>query len=111
MMVGLIQSGKISLTAEAPYRYTRAVYAQSTMRRFTRWLENKRVAVHALYGPLLQQALAEWGEHRVYLALDTSMLWNTYCLVRISIVYRGRAVPLVWKPLEHPSSSVAYEVY
>ena len=111
MMVGLIQSGKISLTAESPYGYTRAVYAQSTMRRFTRWLENKRVAVHALYGPLLQQALAEWGEHRVYLALDTSMLWNTYCLVRISIVYRGRAVPLVWKPLEHPSSSVAYEVY
>ena len=111
MMVGLIQSGKISLTAWAPYGYTRAVYAQSTVRRFTRWLENKRVAVHALYGPLLQQALAEWGEHRVYLALDTSMLWNTYCLVRISIVYRGRAVPLVWKLLEHPSSSVAYEVY
>jgi hypothetical protein len=111
MMVGLIQSGKISLTAWAPYGYTRAVYAQSTVRRFTRWLEHKRVAVQALYGPLLQQALAEWGEHRVYLALDTSMLWNTYCLVRLSIVYRGRAVPLVWKLLEHPSSSVAYEVY
>jgi hypothetical protein len=29
----------------------------------------------------------------------------------MAIVYRGRAVPLVWKLLEHPSSSVAYEVY
>ncbi len=39
------------------------------------------------------------------------MLWNTYCLVRISLVYRGRAVPLVWTVLEHASSRVAYDVY
>ena len=111
MMVGLIQSGQISLTAWAPYVYSRAVYAQSRVRRFARWLDNERIAVPALYGPLIQQALAEWGDHIVYLALDTSMLWNTYCLVRLSIVYRGRAVPIRWKVLEHPSSSVAYDVY
>ena len=66
--------------------------------------------MHALYGPLIQQALAEWGTRMLYLALDTSMWWDTYCLVRIALVYRGRAVPMVWTVLEHPSSSVAYEV-
>jgi hypothetical protein len=111
MIVGLIQSGKIGLTVWAPYVHSRAMYAQSTVRRFTRWLENARIDVHALYGPLLQQALAEWGDHRLYLALDTSLLWNTYCLVRLSLIYRGRAIPIVWKVLEHPSSSVAYAVY
>jgi Transposase DDE domain len=111
MVVGLIQCGKISLTAWAPYVHSRAVFAQSTVRRFARWLENDRIDVHALYGPLIQQALAEWGTQVLYLALDTSMLWETYCLVRISLVYRGRAVPIVWTVLEHPSSSVAYEVY
>ena len=55
--------------------------------------------------------MAEWGEQRLYLALDTSMLWGKYCLVRLSIIYRGRAVPLVWKVLEHQSSTVAFEVY
>ena len=111
MMVGLIQSDKISLTAWTPYVHSRAVYAQSTVRRFARWLENERIAVHALYGPLIQQALAAWGDHMLYLALDTSMLWNTYCLVRTSLVYRGRAIPLVWKVIEHSSSSVAHDVY
>jgi predicted RNA binding protein YcfA (HicA-like mRNA interferase family) len=111
MMAGLIQCGKISLTAWAPYVHSRAVFAQSTVRRFARWLENDRIDVHALYGPLIQQALAEWGTRVLYLALDTSMLWDAYCLVRISLVYRGRAVPIVWTVLEHPSSSVAYEVY
>ena len=58
-------------------------------------------------GPLIQQALAEWGTRVLSLALDTSMLWDAYCLVRISRVYRGRAVPIVWTVVEHPSSRVA----
>ena len=111
MTVGLMQAGTISLTAWVPYVQSRAMYAQSTVRRFARWLENDRIDVHALYGPLLQQALAEWGNAVLYLALDTSLLWESYGLVRISLVYRGRAVPLVWTVLEHPSSSVAYDVY
>ncbi len=111
MMVGLVQSRLISLTAWTPSVQSRAVYAQSRVRRFDRWLHNTRLDVHQLYGPLMQQALAEWGQNVLYLALDTSTLWNVYCMVRISIIYRGRAVPLVWKVLQHPSSSVAYAVY
>jgi hypothetical protein len=67
--------------------------------------------VHQLYSPLIQQALAEWGQNTLYLALDTSMLWGQYCIVRIAVIYRGRAIPLVWKVLNHPSSSVAFAVY
>jgi hypothetical protein len=74
MIVGLIQSGKIGLTAWALYVHSRAVYAQSRVRPFARWLENDRIDVHALYGPLIQQALTEWGSHLLYLPLDTSAL-------------------------------------
>jgi Transposase DDE domain len=111
MMVGLIQASVVSLTAWAPYVHSRAVYAQSLVRRFDRWLQNQRIEVHQLYGPLIQHALAEWGTHALYLALDTSTLWDTYCLVRIALIYRGRAIPLVWKVLQHPSSSVTYTAY
>ena len=54
MTVGLMPSGTISLTAWAPYVHSRAVFAQSIVRRFSRWLEKDRIDVHALYGPLLQ---------------------------------------------------------
>jgi hypothetical protein len=111
MLVGLLQSGLVSLTAWAPYVQSRAVYAQSTVRRVDRWLHNTRIDVHQLYGPLIQQALAEWGHNVLYLALDTSSLWDTYCMVRLSLIYRGRAIPLVWKVLQHQSSSIAYEAY
>jgi hypothetical protein len=95
MMVGLIQSGWISLSACAPYVVSRAHYTQSTVRRFRRWLDNDKIAIGSLYGPRMQQALAEWGEHVLSLALDTSMLWNTYCMARISVIYRGRAAGMV----------------
>ena len=111
MVVGLIQAESVTLTAWVPFVQGRAQYAQSTQRRFRRWLGNRRIEVAPLYGPLIEQALREWGTHTLYLALDTSMLWNQYCLIRLSVVYRGRAVPVVWEVLEHGSSSVTHGAY
>lgn len=111
MVVGLLESEKVRLTAWVPFVRSRAQYAQSTVRRFARWLDNERINVQQLYGPLIQQALQDWGDFRLRLALDTSLLWEQYCLVRIAVIYRGRAVPLVWTVLAHNSSSVAYQTY
>ena len=110
-IVGLIQSGTIRLTAWTPSVQSRAIYAQSSVRRFARWLEHDRIAVHALSGPLMQHALAEWGNSILCLALDTSTLWHAYCVVRLPLISRGPAVPLVWKVLAHPSRRVAYDAY
>jgi Transposase DDE domain len=111
MVVGLIHAECVKLTAWVPFVHGRAQYAQSTQRRFRRWLANPHIAVAPQYGPLIQQALQNWGTHTLYLALDTSMLWNQYCLIRLSVVYRGRAVPVVWEVIEHGSSSVTHAAY
>ena len=39
------------------------------------------------------------------------MLWDTYCLIRLSVIYRGRAIPLVWCVLKHGSAQVSFEAY
>jgi hypothetical protein len=111
MVVGLIESEQIGLTRWIPYAEVRAQIAQSVQRRFQRWLENERIEVHSLYGPLMANALREWGMTTLYLALDTSMLWEKYCMIRLSLVYRGRAIPLVWQVIEHGSSSVSLCAY
>jgi DDE family transposase len=111
MVSGLIQAECVNLTAWVPFVQSRAQYAQSTQRRFRRWLGNRRIEVASLYGSLIQHALQKWGKHTLYLALDTSMLWNQYCMIRLSVVYRERAVPIVWEVLEHGSSSVTHAAY
>jgi hypothetical protein len=58
-----------------------------------------------------QKAVVGWVGKRMYVALDTSMLWNTYCLIRLSVIYRGRAVPLVWRVIEHGSAAVSFATY
>lgn len=88
-----------------------AVYAQSTQRRFSRWLRNERVHEHSRYEGLIRYALSGWTQERLDLALDTTMLWERYCGIRIVLVYRGRGIPIAWSVLEHASSRVAYSVY
>jgi hypothetical protein len=111
MVIGLVLSEFINLTKWRVYIHTRAVFAQSHQRRFSRWLHNPRINVQKLYSALISQALAAWGEPQITLIEDTSLLWDEYCLIRLSVQYRGRAVPLVWRVIRHGSSSVRFEVY
>ncbi|GIK55854.1 MAG: hypothetical protein BroJett015_15170 [Chloroflexota bacterium] len=55
--------------------------------------------------------MAEWGTNILYLAWDTSMLWDQYCIMRLCVIYRGRAIPLVWEVVAHGSSSVTFAAY
>ena len=71
----------------------------------------ERISVAHLYVPLVLASLKRWQQHRLYLALDTTMLWNRYCMIHLSVVCCGRAVPLLWRVLEHGSAAVAFKGY
>src|SRR5512139_1846222 len=93
MVIGLVCSECINLTKWCVYVRTRAVFAQSHQRRFSRWLHNPRINVQKLYSALIQVALSRWEVSSITLIEDTSLLWDEYCLIRLSVQYRGRAVP------------------
>jgi hypothetical protein len=86
--------------------------ASSWQRRCQRWLANSRIDGEALYGPLILWAIQQWQKpgHTLHLALDTTVLWNRFCVVVLSVVCHGRAIPLLWQTLEHPSATVSAEV-
>lgn len=111
MVSALICSGQLSLSAWEPYVSSRAKQAQSVERRWRRFLGNERIEVESLYLPLVLAALSGWQNHRLYLALDTTVLWNRYCMIHLSVVCCGRAVPLLWRVLEHGSATVAFKEY
>ena len=54
----------------------------------------------------MRQALSTWNETHLTLALDTTLLFNTWCVICVSLVYRGRALPVAWRVLRHASSVV-----
>lgn len=111
MVSALIYSGQLSLPTWEPYIQSRATKGQSLERRWRRFLDNPRVRVSRMYIPLVMAALSGWGPHRLYLALDTTVLWDQYCMIHLSVVCCGRAVPLLWRVLEHGSATVAFKEY
>lgn len=86
--------------------------AASWQRRCRRWLSNDRIDPAALYGPLVLWTIQPWQKpgQALHLALDTTVLWNRFCIVVLSVVCHGRAIPLLWQTLEHPSASVSAAV-
>jgi hypothetical protein len=111
MLVGLLSTMEVALTRWCPFVVSRAELAQSTQRRFERWLYHRRISTLHLYAALIKGVLADFQDRTVYLALDTTLLWNTYCVVYVSLVYRGRMIPLAWKVMEHDSASIAFRDY
>jgi len=87
------------------------VNAASTIRRFSRWLHNHKIDTVRIYDSIIRNALRTWGGDRIILALDTTMLRDNICAVRISMIYLGRAIPVAWCVLEHRSSSVKFASY
>jgi len=85
--------------------------AASSVRRLRRWLGNERVEVRAYYDGLIRQAIADWKGQQLVLALDTSSLAGRITVCRLAVVYRGRAIPLVWLSIDSQSSSVAFDRY
>ena len=109
MINALICSSKINLSEWESYVISRANQAQSLERRWQRFIHNNRVKVRSLYLPVVMAAIANWSGQRLYLALDTTVLWNRFCMIHISVVCCGRAIPFLGKVMEHKSSTVAFQ--
>jgi hypothetical protein len=107
MVSALIGSGKLSLPEWEPYVVSIATQSQSYERRWRRFLNNGQIDVERIYLPLVMAALSGWKQHRLYLAIDTTMRWNQYCMIHLSVVCCGRAIPLRWHVLEQESATVA----
>jgi Transposase DDE domain len=106
MIIGIIQSQNVHLNGFGVSVVSRAQVAQSPQRRFRRWLSNRRINGVAVHQALIQQAMGQWQGERLYLSLDTTVVWNCFCIVWVGVVYRGRTVPIAWRVVAQSSSTV-----
>jgi hypothetical protein len=70
--------------------------ATSKQRQFARWLNNTKIEPTGIYKRLAQVTYSGWEDHQFYLALDNSSLWDRFVIVRVALIYPGRALPLSW---------------
>jgi hypothetical protein len=111
-VVGVCLTKTVNFNQWGEVVISRAHYASSHQRRFQRWLHNKQIKPIKFFLPLIRAAMQIWpSEGILYLALDTSDLKNGYILIRLALIYRGRAIPVSWRVIKHNSTSVGYKDY
>ena len=112
MVAGLLLSETVCFDHWKKHLPLGRCLASSWQRRCQRFFANRRIDVEALYGPLILWAIQHWQKpgQSLHLALDTTVLDNRFCVVMLSVICHGRAVPLLWRTLEHPSASVSAQV-
>ena len=111
-VVGLCLTKTVNFNLWGEAVISEAQQAESHQRRFHRWLHNPYVLPFAFYFPLFLAALHTWPVAQVmYLALDTTDLPHGYVLIRLALIYRGRAIPVTWRVLKHASTEVSFQEY
>jgi hypothetical protein len=109
-IVGVIESKKPHFSHWIPVRGGLAK-AASKERQFSRWLHNDKIRPMLIYQKLVNSMLTDWCNETAYLALDSTQLWKQFVIVRLALVYCGRAIPLGWVVCASGSATVAVRRY
>ena len=69
---------------------------ESVVARFRRWLKHDAQTVDGWFLPVAEALLANLAQQPLVLALDGSVVGRGCVALMLSVVYEGRALPLVW---------------
>lgn len=92
---GILQSKQVKL-ADVVGGIPSAGKEESRLMRLRRWLNNKSVSVNLFYLPFVKQFLACLGQQPLALAIDGSTVARGCISLVVSLIYKGRAIPLLW---------------
>jgi hypothetical protein len=111
IVAAVLQSGKACLGRWIPYLSHRDCQARAHMGRLSYFLHNQEITAARYYEPLLRHLLSAFAGEAILLTLDTSMLWDQFCLIEVCLAWGGRSFTLAQVVLEHGSAMVGFEQY
>ena len=69
---------------------------ESRVKRFARWVDNTRITAEGYFVPYAEMLLAHLAVQTLVLVIDGSVVGRGCVALMIHVVYKGRALPLVW---------------
>jgi hypothetical protein len=110
-VAAILQSESGCLSHWLKYLGHRTCKARSQMERLHYFVHNPKITAETFYIPVLRQFLQAWTGMAMILTLDTSMLWDEYCLIEVCLAWGGRSIPLAQKVIKHGSATVGFGDY
>lgn len=110
-VAAILQSGSACLSHWLPFLDHRGCKARAHMGRLSHLVHNENISAARYYQPLLSQFIAAFGGSAWVLTLDTSILWDKFCLIEVCLAWGGRAITLAQTVIEHGSATVGFATY
>lgn len=110
-VAAILQSGSACLSHWLPYLDHRDCGARAQMGRLSYLVHNEHINAARYYQPLLKQAIQAFCGEALTLTLDTSILWDKFCLIEVCLAWGGRSITLAQSVIEHGSATVGFETY
>lgn len=107
----ILQSGEACLGRWIPYLSHRDCGARAHMGRLSYFLHNPQITAERYYEPMLRHLMSAFAGEAILLTLDTSMLWDRFCLIEVCLAWGGRSFTLAQVVLEHGSAMVGFKQY
>jgi hypothetical protein len=104
LMTGILESRDVRMSRMAA-KVPLDIQEDSVAQRFRRWLKNPRVDERAIFDPVARHLL--WGlrHTRLRVQMDRTLIQDRFNVLVVSVYYRKRAIPLVWRVLPHKGNS------
>ena len=111
IVAAILQSKSACLGEWIAYLRHRTCTARAHMERLSYFVHNQQITAERFYEPMLHFVLQAFAGESVLLTLDTSMLWDQFCLIEVCFVWGGRSFTLAQVVLEHGSAMVGFAQY
>jgi len=111
MISGIVRSGKSQLRAMAKKVPDRSK-VESRIKRFSRYLKNENIDAETYFMPFIETlliGLANCGP--LVLAMDGSEVGRNCLVLMLSVIYKKRALPLVWVVVQGKKGHFSEEVH
>jgi Transposase DDE domain len=79
---------------------------ESRVKRLSRWLDNEHIKEEIYFLPYAELLLQCLALETLVLVMDGSVVGRSCCALMISVIYKGRALPLAWRVRQVPKGHV-----
>ena len=96
LICGLTGGQRAHLSTMADYAPSGGASQASIVTRFQRWLKHETHTLDGWFLPVAEALLANLAQQPLRLVMDGSVVGRGCIALMLSVVYHGRALPLVW---------------